>query len=152
MSFLSTLGTAFGGFLSGGGGSALSLIGAGMEVYGQYRAGEDAYDMAQYNKEVEAFNTEQQLRIHRERAKRLVATQRATSAASGVRSGGGSPLMARLEAIEQAAVDEYYIARGGEMRGAARVYEGKVTRNTNRIGAVGSAFGAAADVAKVYGR
>lgn len=152
MSFLSSLGKAFGGFLSGGGGQAISLIGTGLSVYGQLKAGDQAYEAAQYNKELEAFNTEQQLRIHRERVKRTVSAQRASASAAGVRSGSGSPLMLRLETIEQGAVDEYYIKRGGEMRQASQVYSGASAKSSSRIGAVSSGFQGLADYAKVYGR
>jgi len=120
---------------------ALSLGGTLLAFYGQYEAGEAAYEAAQYNKYLEQFSTEQQLRLHRERVRRTLGAQRAAAAASGVRSGTGSPLLARLETIEQAAVDEYYIRRGGELRAAAREYEGRSYRRAARTDALDTLLG-----------
>lgn len=149
MSFLTALGSFLGSDTFG---TAASLFSTGFQAYNDYQSGQDAYKAAEYNKDLEAFNTDQQLRIQRERTKRLVGEQRASAAAVGVRSGTGSPLQMRLETVSQSAIDEYYIKRGGELRQAARIYEGQTVRTTSRIAAGDAVITGVTDLAKVYGK
>lgn len=143
---------------------AATVISTAVGVYSAYQQGQAQQKAAKYNAKVAenqaiaarnaAAVREQQ---HREQVRRLHATQRAVSGASGV-TEEGSPLLVMADTLEQAELDAQRIRYGGEVSAAgfesqARLsrFQGQQAAQAGLIGAGSTLLSGAASAARVYG-
>ncbi len=129
MSFLSDLGGLSELFQSPSLGTVLTSAGYAAEA-------ESAWKTAKYNSSLEALDTAMAIRALRVRAAVTLGQQRATAAASGVRSTTGSPLLMQAETIRMALEDEAYLRKVGKAKKAAIESSGQKARQVGWLNAL----------------
>lgn len=137
------------------GGLALSAIGTGLSIYGQYQQGQAAASAAEANAkmaEQQAANLDLENRenIRRQRVEnqRLLSRQRAGFAASGVQIGTGTPLEVQADTAAILELDILDQNRASQIQQSNLFYQasadrasGSNYRSAGMLGAAGSLFG-----------
>jgi hypothetical protein len=114
---------------------ATGIIGMGMSAYGQYREGQDAAEASQYNanmarqsSEMEAKMVEQSGELdasrQRKQVSRLIGTQKAYYAGSGVELSG-SPLDLMIETAAEGELDAQIMEWNAKTKASAIRYGGQ---------------------------
>lgn len=142
-----------------------AMMGAGMQAYGQYSAGQTANIEGQAAGDALDFqgrNERASAKIDASRIRRSGEFQRGQTlgaiAASGVKINQGSALDAERQVMEDAAIDEHLAilngnqrALGLEMQGSSRRRAGRDAKRAGQIAAASSLLGAGAAGLKASG-
>lgn len=142
--------------------AAATLAAAAVSAYAAYQQGQQASDVARYNRKVALNQAEQAKQAaavaaenRREETQRLLATQRARAGASGIMTEEGSPLLVMLESEETALVDIARIRAGGQRQAegftAEAGFQGYAGRQARRAGTLNASASLLSGVASAYG-
>lgn len=142
----------------------VTIVAAAYGAYTQYQAAKAEKDMYEYQKEVQEYNAalERQkaleaARKHRKDVQRLLATQRAKYAASGLEISEGTPLELFAQTAYEGEMDARNIlyvgemrARGFEMSADLSQFQGKVALWRGKQQAYGTLLSGAAQASGTY--
>lgn len=132
-------------------GNILSLVGAGMQVYGMMKGGDDAEDAAERNAalyeqqaQLQEYSTVVQLAKHGQEVNKLKGTQAVGYAKAGV-TMEGTPTNVLADTAYQGAIDAAIIRREGELKaqiarmgGTAQLERGADISRASNINAAGT--------------
>ena len=138
---------------------AVAVVGAGTSAYGQYAAGENATEVADYKDGVEknaAIDAQNRGTVaaaeHRDKVKRMIGTQRASMAASGVASDTGTGLDLLAETAGMGELDALRIlnnsqreAEGLNSQAQLTTMQGKFSKNAGTLSAGASLLSGASN-------
>ena len=142
----------------------VGVIAAAAAAYAAYQASEAQAQQYEYQKKVaknQATVAANAAKIARENAeaqhKRILATQRARIGAAGLISSEGSPLIAQMESVEQAALDEARLTYAGQIQAQSFLseanllgFQARTTREVGRVSAGATLLGGTASAVSAY--
>lgn len=148
------------------GAALVSLIGAGYSAYSTYEAGQQANSIAQYNAAQQRAQNQYTLEAsaakslaERQENEKILASQRAAFAASGVVTNSGSPLTVETKQaalLERRAVNTDYegtiAARYGQSQVVQDEMSGAAAKKAGNLGAVGTLLSGAGNAASTYAK
>lgn len=143
-----------------------TLAGGATSAWGQYQAGRVQRQIAEYNarqldeeSRILGLEAKETLRRRRKENERILGTQKARIAASGIAMGTGSALDAMAEnaaLLEMEALDEQRNIRNQRRslwaQARTTVLEGRYASRAGKIGAMGTLLGAAGRSYSMYDR
>ena len=117
----------------------LSAVGTGVAIAGTIEEGKQAEKIAKQRATVDERTAEavreatvDEVKIRRERGRRILATQKSQAAASGVRINRGSPLLIEAETQANLTQDEGFILERGRVESLALRSGAEIERDIGR--------------------
>ncbi len=122
--------------------AVISLIGVAVSTYAQYRSTQQQaavaeaqgkiYDRSAQMSEQESQSIKESAAFEeaqsRRRTAQIISKQRAITAASGVETTGGSPLLMELDSVRQAEIEALNIRRAGAVASSSKDFEAQINR------------------------
>ena len=116
----------------------VGLVGTGVSVYGQMKAGRAEEAASEYNAQLAEQKAFEEETASRERLKKLMARQRALYAKAGVDIASGSPLLVLADTRDEGEDEAMAIRYGGSATASQQRFMGRQARRGANIGATGT--------------
>jgi len=118
-------------------GLGANIVGTGLSVGGELKAGNDALATAQFNANKATQEAAMQEQQQRYSDQRIISQAKATVGSSGVEMSG-SPLDVLAESARQAELNALNIRRAGALEAQGQLIAGKNAQTASRYGAAGT--------------